>query len=173
MDSIDFSTFSLSKLRDFKTINGKFCFINPSLTVDFPVSTVKYDVNFEENKPTLVVNFTNKYLISFTESLKSRVIDLVYNKKIYNVSKETLNEFYVSPVKLIKNKEFIKLKMIFREIKTVSKGMRVKPKVHVSGMWFSESSFGCYFNVVNLDLIENVKKPLFLEDSESEIEINV
>ena len=94
-------------------------------------------------------------------------------KKIYNVSKETLGEFYVSPIKLIKNKEFIKLKLIHSELKTVSKGMRVKCKVHISGMWFSESSFGCYFNVLNLEIIENVKKPLFLEDSESEIEINV
>ena len=99
MESIDLSTFSLSKLREFKNIGGKFCFINPELIVDFPVSTVKYNVNFEENKPTLVVNFTNKYLVSFIESLKTKVIDLVYNKKIYNVPKETLSEFYVSPIK--------------------------------------------------------------------------
>jgi hypothetical protein len=173
MESIDLSTFSLSKLREFKNIGGKFCFINPELIVDFPVSTVKYNVNFEENKPTLVVNFTNKYLVSFIESLKTKVIDLVYNKKIYNVPKETLSEFYVSPIKSFKNKDFIKLKLLHSELKTVSKGMRVKPKVHISGMWFAESSFGCYFNVLNLEIIENVKKPLFLEDSESEIEINV
>ena len=55
------------------------------------------------------------------------------------------------------------------EGESLLKGTKVNLSVHISGMWFSESSYGPYFNVIGIDVINVPKKEfIFLDDSDDE-----
>ena len=160
MDSV-----RLSKLYPFKNIDGKYCFINGDLYLDLPETEVVYD----SNGSSIMLQLPEQ-TISFLENVKQVLVGLVYEKYIFgNISLDCLSEFYVSPHKKSKNgKNMVKCKC-----KTIfQRKTKVKVKIHISGMWFGEKSFGPYFTV---DTIEPrpTKCLISTEDSDSDSEITI
>ena len=85
---------------------------------------------------------------------------------------ETLTDCYCNPHKITQVNtvytDLLKMK-INCEGESLLKGTKVNLSVHISGMWFSESSYGPYFNVIGIDVINVPKKELiFLDDSDDE-----
>ena len=176
MDQINFDHVTISKAKPFKNINGKYCFINyqnDKLLIDLPVSTVTFDVNLNFDKPNLFINLTNSEVISFNENLKDKLVKLVYNAGIYTYSHEVLTDFYVNPHKVVQSKKKFTdtLKLKLAAPVELSRGNQIIGTIHISGMWFSENSFGPYFNITDIEVINTPIKSLFLEESDSEIEV--
>jgi len=187
MDSLDFNKISISKAYNFKNINGKYCHVNyneiPDNTgkLEFETTgTIAFDVNKSYPKPNLFI-YINKDLEEFENSLKKRLTQLVSNNSNYIYGEyldlSVCSDFYCSPHKTIqkgkKMLDVLKLKIISNENipPELSRNKVVKLKVHVSGMWFSENSFGPYFNVNEFEILEKEKKSYFLEDPDSEIDL--
>jgi len=156
MDSI-----KIDKLYPFKNINGHYCSFE-KVPTDFPVSTVSY-----HTQDSLFI-YLNTFITNYLNVLKTSIVDKVYKRGVYNVSKETLLEFYVNPHKVIKFRDVLKLK--FNSDAFFKKGTEVKMTVSLTGMWFGESSFGPYLAI---DYIEPIKrKAMFIAgDSDSDPEI--
>ena len=57
--------FKISKLRNFKNIQGSYAFVNPEITTEF-VSTVIFDVKFNELKPVMMLSL-NKSIEDFLD----------------------------------------------------------------------------------------------------------
>ena len=153
----------LSKLYPFKNIDGKYCFINGDLYLDIPETEVIYD----SNGSSILLHLPES-VIPFLQNVKESLIGLVYEKYIFgNTSLDCLSEFYVSPHKKSKNgKNMLKCKC-----KTVfEKKTKVNVKIHISGMWFGEKSFGPYFVVEKIE--QRTPKCLINTDSDSDSEIN-
>jgi hypothetical protein len=151
MDSI-----KINKLYPFKNINGQYTSFEP-ITIEFPVSTVSYYT--EQN----LYLYTNSFITKFANDLKETLVKKVYNKGVYPGSKETLSEFYVNPLKVIKLADVFKLRIMDQDF--LKKGTKVKISVKVTGMWFGESSFGPYINVDNLEVITVKPESHFIDDS--------
>jgi hypothetical protein len=151
----------IGKISSFKNINGKYTSFEP-IIIDFPISTVSY--HLDENLFIYLNTFTTK----FVNDLKQTLVNKVYEQGIYKVSKETLSEFYVNPHKNIKYRDVLKLKNYNEGF--LKKGTRVKLNVAITGLWFSEASFGPYISIHTLEVI--VHKPLFIQsDSDTDLEI--
>jgi hypothetical protein len=177
MLDIKFENIVLSKLYPFKNTDGQYCFINyrggdtKEVMIDNNNSEVAYDT--KNGIVMLNINqkgFTNiPSFFSFLDKLKENLINLVYEKGVYgNISLQTLSEFYVSPHKVSKNgKDLLKCKCngLF------DRKTKVKVSIHISGMWFGQSSFGPYFTITQIEKIQNVC--LIKEDSDSDTEINI
>jgi len=151
MDSI-----KINKLYTFKNINGKYTSFEP-VTIEFPVSTVSYYT--EQN----LYLYTNTFITKFASDLKENLVKKVYNKGVYQVSKETLSEFYVNPLKVIKLSDVFKLRITDQDF--LKKGTKVKISLNVTGMWFGESSFGPYLNAGNIEVITTKPESHFIDDS--------
>ncbi len=164
--------FKISKLRNFKNIQGSYAFVNPEITTEF-VSTVIFDVKFNELKPVMMLSL-NKSIEDFLDELKKSLIEEVYRRKIYNCSKEDLNGYFVDPVKTVKQgkklAECVKMKITDPDIKKLSKKTNVKCGVSISSVWFNETSFGVYLNVTKVEIPE---KKCLIVDSDCESEINL
>jgi hypothetical protein len=167
--------FKISKLRKFKNIEGNYAFINQPLKTTF-TSDVVFDVKFNELKPVLMVNLTNQIENYITE-LKEAVISEVYKKKIYQMSKEELTDFFVSPIKTVKKGKklvsVLKLKITDPEINNLPRKTKVNLEVTVSSLWFNDTSFGVYLNVEKVNVINEPKKCLLVDTSDTESEINL
>jgi hypothetical protein len=151
----------IGKISSFKNINGRYTSFEP-IIIDFPVSTVSY--HLDENLFIYLNTFTTK----FVNDLKQTLVNKVHERNIYKVSKETLSEFYVNPHKNIKYRDVLKLKNYNEGF--LKKGTRVKLNVAITGLWFSEASFGPYISIHTLEVI--MHKPLFIQsDSDSDVEI--
>jgi len=151
----------IGKISSFKNINGKYTSFEP-IIIDFPISTVSY--HLDENLFIYLNTFTTK----FVNDLKQTLVNKVHEQGIYKVSKETLSEFYVNPHKNIKYRDVLKLKNYNEGF--LKKGTRVKLNVAITGLWFSEASFGPYISIHTLEVI--VHKPLFIQsDSDTDLEI--
>ena len=151
MDSI-----KIDKIYPFKNINGKYTSFEP-VNIQFPISTVSYYTN---NNLFL---YANPFITKFANDLKETLIKKVYTRGVYSVSKETLGEFYVNPLKLIKLNDVFKLRIVDQEF--LKKGTQVKINVKITGMWFGESSFGAYLNVDSLEVITVQSESHFIDDS--------
>ena len=151
MDSI-----KINKLYPFKNINGKYTSFEP-ITIEFPVSTVSYYT--EQN----LYLYTNTFITKFANDLKEILVNKVYNKGVYSVSKGTLSEFYVNPLKVIKLSDVFKLRITDQDF--LKKGTKVKISMKITGMWFGESSFGPYLNVDSLEVITTKPESHFIDDS--------
>jgi len=176
MNQINFEHITISKPKPFKNINGKYCFINyqnDKLLIDLPVSTVTFDVNLKFDKPNLFINLANPMLMSFNESLKKTLVQLVYNAGIYTYTHEILTDFYVNPHKVVHSKKKFSdtLKLKLAAPVELCRGNQIKGTVHVSGMWFSENSFGPYLNITDVEVVNTPIKSFFIEESDSEIEM--
>ena len=155
-------TIKIGKLFPFKNINGKYTSFDKIL-IEFPISTVSYHSG--DNLFIYLNTFTSK----FVSDLKETLIKQVYDRGVYKVSKQTLSEFYVNPHKNIKYRDVLKLKNYNQEF--LKKGTRIKITTAITGMWFSENSFGPYISIDSLEVI--TQKSLFIEDSsDSDPEIN-
>jgi len=166
MDLIQFDHIVLSKLHPFKNIDGQYCFINyqDKLIINIPETEIVYD----SNGSYVLLAIKGNAFFKFMDQLKETLINQVYEKHIYsNISPQTLSEFYVSPHKISKNGKNI-LKCKCSEI--FEKNTKINAKIHVSGMWFSKTSFGPYFLIHELEKIPNV---CLIEDSYSDTEINI
>ena len=161
MDNLEFITFS--KVYNYKNVDGKFCYINLNndyFYVNLPTSKVIFDVDYSYNKPTLVISLTDKNLIEFIDNFKKIVIDFVYHncKQIFGVQKSlsALEEFYCSPVKksLKHFADTLKLKLLNKKINPLMRNTKIDITLHISGLWFNSDSFGPYFDVMDLTLIE-------------------
>ena len=153
MDSI-----KINKLYPFKNINGKYTSFEP-VTIEFPASTVSYYT--EQN----LYLYANSFITKFASDLKETLVNKVYNKGVYSVSKNTLYEFYVNPLKTVKLSEVFKLRITDQEF--IKKGTKVKISLKVTGMWFGEASFGPYLNVDTLEVITIKPESHFIEDLDS------
>ena len=176
MDQINFDNVTISKAKPFKNINGKYCFINyqgDKLLIDLPVSTVTFDVNLSFDKPNIFINLTNPVLSSFNDNLKQTLVKLVYNAGIYTYSHDALTDFYVNPHKTAQSKKKFTdtLKLKLATPVELCRGNQIKGTLHVSGMWFSENSFGPYLNITDIEVVNTPVKSLFLEESDSEVEM--
>jgi len=186
LNNVEFENITFSKVNNFKTNDGKFCYLNclnENLIVNFPETTVAFNVNMSFEKPKLLIH-TNPQITSFNEKIKELITEYVYNnsKHIYQTqkSKETLSEFYCNPLKTfqIKSKfvDVLQLKM-FCESPDLKYNTKVSLSVHVSGVWFSQQSFGPYYSVIGVNVLQSppkkVKSFLFIEEPESETEINL
>jgi len=158
MDSI-----KIDKLYPFKNISGKHTSFE-SVHIDLGVSTVSYYT------ASNLYLFLNTFTTKFTNDLKETLIKKVYNRGVYNVSKETLSEFYVNPHKVIKLCDVLKLRIVDQDF--LKKGTQVKIIVKISGMWFGDASFGPYLNIESLEVI-NFNKSLFIEPDSSDSELEV
>jgi hypothetical protein len=166
MDLIQFDHITLSKLHPFKNIEGDYCFINyqDKLIINIPETEVVYD----SNGSYVLLSIKGTTIFTFMEQLKETLINQVYEKHIYsNTPVKTLFEFYVSPHKISKNGKNI-LKCKCSEI--FEKNTKINAKIHVSGMWFSKTSFGPYFLIHHVEKIPNV---CLITDSDSDTEINI
>jgi hypothetical protein len=166
--------FKLGKPKNFKNISGSYAYITPSCSFSF-VSNVLFDVNFNDTKPSIYVA-NNKIINETLDSLRNKLIDCIYDNRIYNVSKETLKEYYISPIKKVKKGkklvESVKLKISDPEINVLCKKSKVELQVNVSSIWINEKSFGVYLNVTNVQIQE--KKCLLVSvESDSDIELNI
>lgn len=156
-----FESIKINKIHSFKNINGRYVSFDPVI-FEFPVSTVSY--HLDEN----LFIYLNTYTIKLVDDLKKTIINKVYERGVYSVSKETLSAFYVNPHKVIKYRDVIKLKNYNQEF--LKKGTHVKVSIAITGLWFSESSFGPYISINTLEVIHH--KPLFIpDDSDSDVEI--
>jgi hypothetical protein len=164
--------FKISKLRNFKNIEGSYAFVNPEISTEFNGITV-FDVKFNELKPVMMLTL-NKQIEDFLEQLKSSVIDEVYHRRIYNCSKEELHGYFVNPIKTVKQgkklTESVKLKITDPDIKKLSKKTNVKCDIVISSLWFNETSFGVYLNANKITIPE---KKCLIVDSDCESEINL
>jgi hypothetical protein len=177
MESIEFDHISLSKKCPFKNISGYYCFINyydSRLIIDLPESNVVFDVNTTYTKPNLFIELNNKDLLYFNEKLKTTLLKLVYETGMYQLSIDQLDGYYVNPYKNIQFKkkyiDSLKIKMAIPQ--EIYRGNKIKGKLHISGMWFGENSFGPYMNLSDIEVINKKVIPLFLEESDSELELN-
>jgi hypothetical protein len=169
--------FKLSKLRDFKNIEGSYAFVNPPVSTTFNLANVVFDVKFNELKPTLMISL-NKEIEVFLDLLKSEVVEEVYRRKIYNMSKEDLSNLYVNPIKTVKQGkkivEAVKFKITDTTINKLLRKTKVGIDVSISSMWFNQTSFGVYLNVGKIEISEIRKKCHILEsDNESEIDLKI
>ena len=167
---IEFNKLTISKCTPFKNINGKYCFINydgGKLIVKLPVlSTVLFDINLNYPKPNLFINLTNPQLIGFNELLKNALITHVFEHKIYgHTPMEILDGYYVNPHKMIQSKKKIAdtLKLKLGKSMSLSRGDQINGSIHISGMWFNENSFGPYFNIDTVEVVDGPVKSLFVE----------
>ena len=160
------------------------CYINYSVPKDnkliiaLPVSTVAFDVDFSYNRPNISINLVDQELIDFNSHLKNFIIESVYknSKKIYGAQKtmEALSELYCNPHKSApvgkKYTDLMQLKInknSLPELNFLNKKSKVALTVHISGLWFSEKSFGPYINVIGIEAPE-IKKCDFV-DSDTEL----
>ena len=86
---------------------------------------------------------------------------------------ETLTDCYCNPHKITQINtvytDLLKMKINCETTENLSKGTKVNLSVHISGMWFGESSYGPYFNIIAINVIEVPKKEfMFLDDSDDE-----
>jgi hypothetical protein len=180
MENIDFEKITISKAYNFKNINGKYCHINYlDNYLEFDLNAaVAFNVNFNYPKPNLFI-YLNKNTTTFNKNIKDTLVKLVEaeSRTIFgkNLDSTVLSEFYCDPHKNIqKGKKFLdvlKLKINCAGINELFRNTRVNLKVHISGMWFSENSFGPYLNVTEIEVLENLHKSLFIEEPESEIDL--
>jgi hypothetical protein len=167
--------FKLSKPRNFKNIEGQYCFVNDPLQFTFH-GTVVFDVDTNNPKPNIFI-YNTKSVEEQLEKIKDSFINQVHSQRFFNVSKENLQEYYVNPIKKVKKGkklvEAVKLKLAtFKE--PILKKTKVCLEISISSIWMSIKAFGVYLNVVNVNIPENPKKCLLLEsDSESEIDLNI
>jgi hypothetical protein len=165
---MDLNYLSLSKLYPFKNTDGKYCFINYNKNETVNINLKNVEVAYDSNGIVLLLIFSGTETFSFMENLKKSLVSEVYEKHIYsNTPVETLSEFYVSPHKISKNGKDI-LKCKFAGI--FDKGTKVNVNIHISGMWFSKTSFGPYFLIKEIEKVPNV---CLIQDSDSESEINI
>jgi hypothetical protein len=161
------------------------CYINyndkDKLDVEFPISSVTFNVDFSYNRPNLSINLIDHELIEFNSKLQNLIVENVFknSKKIYGTqrTREALQELYCNPQKFApagkKYYDLLQLKINKNMVKTdsLSKGDKVKLTVQVSGLWFSETSFGPYLNVISIE--KDIKKKIEFVDSDSDTEINI
>ena len=179
-----------SKIYDYKSNDGKFCYVNENeknFIINLPTSKVIFDVDYTFNRPTLTIGLVDAGLIEFIDAFGKEVINYVYqnSKKIYNTQKSlnSLEEFYCSPhKKSLAKKNYtdtLKMKLLNQKINPLSRNTKIDIVLHISGIWFSNDSFGPYFDVMDLTLVElphirakNVYSFVAEELSDDEITIN-
>jgi hypothetical protein len=180
MTTIKDLDFNLIKFSVVKKDTVK-CYINygkNKLDVEFPVSKVAFNVDFSYNRPNLSITLTEFELINFNNTLDQLIIESVYknSKLIYGTQKtmEALEELYCSPHKIAptgkKYYDLLQLKVNKNFVMSgcLNKNDRVKLLVQISGLWFSETSFGPYLNVIGVEKEGTTKKVDFIEsDSEN------
>jgi hypothetical protein len=153
MDSI-----KIDKLYPFKNIKGKYTSFAEPVQIEFPVSNVSYYTDSN------LYIYANTFIHSFANDLKETLVKKVYNRGVYQgVSKETLSEFYVNPLKVIKLHDVFKVRIANQNF--LKKGTPVKMNLKITGMWFGESSFGVYINVESLEVITIQSESHFINDS--------
>ena len=176
MENILFDQIRISKIHNFKVNKGKYCFVNypNKLIVDIS-GTIAFDVDYSYNRPNIFINI-NKDTLDFVNDVKTSLVKNVHMsvKDIFGTYKtiETLTDCYCNPHKITQVNtvytDLLKMK-INCEGESLLKGTKVNLSVHISGMWFSESSYGPYFNVIGIDVINVPKKEfIFLDDSDDE-----
>ena len=187
MEHIQFDNVRLSKIKPFAVNKGKYCFINynnnndNSKLIINTMGIIAFDVNFNYPRPNVFINMESN-LTTFTDNLKTVLVKNVHSnvKEIFGSYKtiESLSDFYCNPCKIIEvNKTFtdlLKLKLNCEYSGELLKGCIVNLTIHVSGMWFSDTSYGPYFNINEISLIELPEKEIsmFLEnDDDSDDEI--
>jgi hypothetical protein len=177
-------TVTFSKVYNYKTNDGRFCYINgvdKNVYLDVPECTVVFDVDYSTHRPQLVINTKGTDVLQAIESLNRQIIDHVF-QNIYNTTKsrELIEQFYCSPIKrsLVKRKyvDTLKTKLCMTSQIPLPRGTKVSLKIHVSGVWFSADSYGPYLDVVDMNVLEVFTPPknvyMFVDEhSESEIEI--
>jgi hypothetical protein len=168
MDLINFEHIVLSKLHPFKNTDGRYCFVNYNKNESVNISLKNVEVAYDSNGTILLLILTGTEVFTFMNELKESLISQVYEKHIYsNTPIESLYEFYVSPHKISKNgKDLLKCKC--SEI--FDKATKVNVNIHISGMWFSKTSFGPYFLIKQIEKVPNV---CLITDSDSDTEINI
>ena len=175
-----------SKIFNYNKNDGKFCYVNDdkqNMIVSLPTSKVTFDVDYNYNRPNLIINLTDSNLIEFINVFNKLAIEHVYrnSREIYGFQKshESLEEFYCNPhKKCLAKKNFtdtLKLKLLNKKINPLMRNTKVDIILHISGLWFSSDSFGPYFDIMDITLIElPFKKKINVysfinEDSEEEI----
>ena len=168
MDLINFDHISLSKLHPFKNTDGKYCFINYNKNETVNINLKNVEVAYDSNGIVLLLLLTGTNIFTFMNDLKETLVAQVYEKHIYsNTPIESLSEFYVSPHKISKNgKDLLKCKFAGN----FDKATMVNVNIHISGMWFSKTSFGPYFLIKEIEKVPNV---CLITDSDSDTEINI
>ena len=149
----------IGKLYTFKNINGKYCTFENKVLIPFSESIVSYHTE------SFLFIYLNTFITQFVKNLKETIVEKVYKRSIYSCSKETLNEFYVNPHKIIKFCDILKLKLT-KESSFLKKGTRVSLVIAFTGIWFGETSFGPYLSVETVDVVS--PKSLFISDSDSD-----
>jgi hypothetical protein len=156
--NLDLITFS-NKER-FKNIPGYYCNIFYNL-LPFSIEikgTVVFDVKMDVNKPNVFI-YLNQSTGSFMEELDSKLSIFEGN--------------YVSPRKVLKNKkkfiDVLKLKLLDFSEKEILRGTQINMCIHISGIWFSENSYGPYLNITSIKKIEIIRESYFI-DEESDTE---
>jgi hypothetical protein len=190
INSIDYSKIEISNIKKFLTNDGHFCYIkynNDKLYVELPVSTVTFNVDLNKDKNILSLNLNknNESLSTFNENIKQMAINRVYDKNVYNYTPTTvLNEFYCNPHKIAKNgkkyEDVLKLKILKNKLRCdvseLPHGCKIKTVIDVFGLWFSNNSFGPYYTVVDIEIIETlqkkINKPEFIESEENDIDLS-
>ena len=155
----------IGKLFSFKNrLDGKYCTFE-KVIIPFSESIVSYHTD------SFLFIYLNAFITQFLKNLKETIVGKVNKRGIYSCSKETLNEFYVNPHKVIKFCDVLKLKLT-KETPFLKKGTRVSLNIAFTGIWFSETSFGPYLSVETVEVVS--PKSLFIsedDDSDSEPEI--
>ena len=175
-------TVTFSKVYNYKTNDGRFCYINgvdKNVYITVPECTVVFDVDYSAHRPQLVITTKGTDIIPAIESLNTQIIDHV-SQNIFTKSRDIVKELYCSPIKrsLVKRKyvDTLKTKVCTTSQIPLPRGTKVSLKIHVSGVWFSADSYGPYLDVVDMNVLEVFTPPknvyMFVDEhSESEIEI--
>jgi len=177
MDSVNFDQIRISKVHNFKVNKGKYCFINyPNKLIVDVSGTIAFDVDYSYNRPNIFINI-NKETLDFVNDIKTSLVKNVHMsvKDIFGTYKtiETLTDCYCNPHKITQINtvytDLLKMKINCETTENLSKGTKVNVSVHISGMWFGESSYGPYFNIIAINAVEVPKKEfMFLDDSDDE-----
>ena len=177
---MDFSKYTgsinFSNIKKFKTNDGKYCLIDydsKHFHVELPHNIVAYDVDMSVNRPNVFVYLNDTKLSDFNDLIKKEIVNYVFNNSfsIYGTFKtvEELEQCYSNPKKIKKNKNsfsnILKLKLANKNgLEQITRNSRVKMIVDISGVWFSDQSFGPYYDIIQLDVIPlEPSKCLFID----------
>lgn len=181
--NIVFDGIQVGKINYYKSNDGKFCFIKyfgTKLIVNLPVSIITFDVDFSYTKPNVFIYLNDNKLIEFNNNIKELIVKHVFDNSVdiygHQKTMESLSEFYSNPHKVSKTKnsfsDLLKLKLKCQVNENLPKRTKVKLSVEISGIWFSQSSFGPYYDIVDLEVVtDSQKKCLIVQDnSDSDVE---
>jgi hypothetical protein len=180
---MDFNTVNpefilFSDVRKFKTNDGRYCLTmygdvndRKPFQVEFPYNIVAYDVDLTVNRPNVFVYLNDQKLSDFNDKIKDRVVEYVFknSNNIYGIQKsmEELESSYSNPKKVKKNKKsfsnMLKLKLSVNGVESLARKTRVKLLVDISGIWFSEDTFGPYYDIAKIDTIAAPVKCLIVD----------